>query len=96
MKNLQDGRPEERPGLLFLNHEERRIRSVCSPLRRAPLLATPIATPLQGGRPERPGLFFLKKLLRIARRPPASGRKAGKTTSIVPSVVSSRGSRIAI
>ena len=33
------------------------IRSVRSPPRRAPLLATPIATPLQGGRPERPGLF---------------------------------------
>ena len=26
--------------------------------RQAPLLATPIANPLQGGRPERPGLFF--------------------------------------
>ena len=36
------------------------IRSVRSPPRRAPLLATPIATPLQGGRPERPGLLFLK------------------------------------
>ena len=36
------------------------IRSVRSPLRRVPLLATPIATPLQGGRPERPGLLFLK------------------------------------
>ena len=31
--------------------------SVRSPLRRAPLLATPIATPLQGGRPERPRPF---------------------------------------
>ena len=31
-------------------------RSVRSPLRRAPLLATPIATPLQCGRPKRPGL----------------------------------------
>ena len=30
------------------------IRSVRSPPRRAPLLATPIATPLQGGRPENP------------------------------------------
>ena len=36
------------------------IRSVRSPLRRAPLLATPIATPLQCGRPERSGLLFLK------------------------------------
>ena len=35
-------------------------RSVRSPPRRAPLLATPIATPLQGGRPERSGLLFLK------------------------------------
>ena len=33
------------------------IRSVRSPLRRAPLLATPIATPLQCGRPERSGLL---------------------------------------
>ena len=32
------------------------IRSVRSPLRRAPLLATPIAKPLQCGRPLRPGL----------------------------------------
>ena len=30
--------------------------------RRAPVLATPIATPLQGGRPERSGLLFLKIL----------------------------------
>ena len=35
-------------------------RSVRSPPRQPPLLATPIATPLQGGRPERPGLLFLK------------------------------------
>ena len=35
------------------------IRSVRSPLRRAPLLATPIATPLQCGRPERSDLLFL-------------------------------------
>ena len=34
------------------------IRSVRSPLRRSPLLATPIATPLQCGRPKRPGLLF--------------------------------------
>ena len=34
------------------------IRSVRSPLRRAPLLATPIATPLQCGRPERSDLLF--------------------------------------
>ena len=36
------------------------IRSSRSPRRRPPLLATPIATPLQGGRPERYGLLFLK------------------------------------
>ena len=29
-----------------------------SPLRRAPLLATPIATPLQCSRPKRPDLLF--------------------------------------
>ena len=34
------------------------VRSVRSPLRRAPLLATPIATPLQGGRPERSSLLY--------------------------------------
>ena len=33
------------------------IRSVRSPLRRPPLLATPIATPLQCGRPKRSGLL---------------------------------------
>ena len=33
------------------------VRSARSPLRRAPLLATPIAMPLQCGRPERPGLL---------------------------------------
>ena len=33
----------------------------------APLLATPIATPLQGGRPERSGLLFLKLLTGRAR-----------------------------
>ena len=37
-------------------------RSVRSPLRCPPFLATPIATPLQGGRPERAGLSFLKIL----------------------------------
>ena len=42
------------------------IRSVRSPPRRAPLLATPIATPLQGGRPERLGLLFLKLLERMS------------------------------
>ena len=36
------------------------IRSVRSPPRRAPLFAPPISTPLKGGRPERPGLLFLK------------------------------------
>ena len=35
------------------------IRGARSPLWRPPPLATPIATPLQGGRPERPGLLFL-------------------------------------
>ena len=44
------------------------IRSVRSPPRRPRLLATPIATPLQGGRPERPGLLFLT-LLGPAVRP---------------------------
>ena len=34
------------------------IRSVRSPLRRAPLLATLIATPLQCGSPQRPDLLF--------------------------------------
>ena len=43
-------------------HEEG-LRSVRSPLRRPPLLATPIASPLQGGRPERSGLLFLKLLV---------------------------------
>ena len=38
-------------------------RSVRSPLRRPPLLATPIATPLQGGRPERSDLLFLELLM---------------------------------
>ena len=38
------------------------IRSVRLPLRRSPLLAIPIATPLQGGRPKRSGLLFLKKV----------------------------------
>ena len=32
------------------------------PLRRAPLLAAPIAMPLQCGRPKRPGILFLKLL----------------------------------
>ena len=38
------------------------VRSVRSLLRRAPLLATPFAVPLQGGRPERSDLLFLKLL----------------------------------
>ena len=42
------------------------LRSVRSPPRRAPLLAPPIATLLQGGRPERPGPFcFLNYLFRL-------------------------------
>ena len=45
------------PAWLTGSLHEGGTRSVRSPLRRAPLLATPIATPLQGGRPERPGLF---------------------------------------
>ena len=43
----------------------RGIQSVRSPLRRVPLLATPIATSLQGGRPEprkARALLFLKLL----------------------------------
>ena len=44
------------------------IRSVRSPLRRAPLLATPIATPLQCGRPERSGRLFNVSLFRDGRR----------------------------
>ena len=48
------------PAWLTGSLHEGGIRSVRSPPRRAPLLATPIATPLQGGRPERPGLLFLK------------------------------------
>ena len=36
-------------------------RSVRSPPRRPPLLATPIATPLQDGRPERSEYFELEK-----------------------------------
>ena len=44
------------------------IRSVRSPLRRDPLLATPIATPLQCSRPERSGLLFLKLLVTRERR----------------------------
>ena len=38
----------------FLAFALKLIRSVRSPLRRAPLLAAPIATPLQCGRPKRP------------------------------------------
>ena len=63
-------------------------RSVRSPLRRAmrraPLLATPIATPLQGGCPERPGPFrFNFSLPRTAT--PSDGQSAGN-----PKVASSR------
>ena len=52
------------------------IRSVRSPLRRVPLLAAPIATPLQGDRPERPGLLCLKLQhvsigMAVARRKPS-------------------------
>ena len=46
------------------------IRSVRSPLRRAPLPATPIATPLQCGRPKRPGLSFNFSLLGRSETPP--------------------------
>ena len=45
------------PAWLTGSLHDRGIRSVRSPPRRAPLLATPIATPLQVGRPERPRLF---------------------------------------
>ena len=41
------------PAWLTRTLQDRELRSVRSPLRRAPLLATPIATPLQCGRPER-------------------------------------------
>ena len=54
------GPPEWLAGKL----QDEGTRSVRSPPRRAPLFATPIATPLQGGRPERPGLLFLKLLRR--------------------------------
>ena len=50
------------PAWLTGTLHDRGIRSVRSPPRRAPLLATPIATPLQGGRPKRPGLLFLELL----------------------------------
>ena len=44
---------------MFLKLQNEGTRSVRSPLsRRFPLLATPIATPLQGGRPERPAPPF--------------------------------------
>ena len=52
------------PAWLTGSLHEGGIRSVRSPLRRALLIATPIATPLQGGRPERSGLLFLKLLSR--------------------------------
>ena len=52
------GPPEWLTGKL----QDEGTRSVRSPPRRPPLLATPIATPLQGGRPERSGLLFLKLL----------------------------------
>ena len=42
-------------------------RSVRSPPRRAPLLATPIATPLQGSRPERPGPFIFLNYAEVSR-----------------------------
>ena len=51
------------PAWLTGKLQNRGTRSVRSPLRWGPLLATPIATPLQGGRPERPGLLFLTLLL---------------------------------
>ena len=50
-------------GWLTKRLHDGRIRSVRSPLRRPLLLATPIATPLQCGRPQRSGLLFLKLLL---------------------------------
>ena len=55
---MVDGPPEWLTGKLH----DGGTRSVRSPPRRPPLLATPIATPLQGGRPERSGLLFLKLL----------------------------------
>ena len=60
------------PAWLTGRLHDRGIRSVRSPPRRALLmallLATPIATPLQGGRPERPGLLFLKLRKRSCER----------------------------
>ena len=58
------------PAWLTGRRHEGGLRSARSPLRRAPLLAAPIATPLQGGRPERPGLLFLK-LLATSKKPPS-------------------------
>ena len=51
------------PAWLTRRLHDGRIRSVCSPLRRAPFFATPIAKPLHAGRSERPGLLFLKILI---------------------------------
>ena len=46
------------------------------------LLAPPIATPLQCGRPETPGLLFLKLLsLRTAARPHAQRRTARRNSN---------------
>ena len=61
------GPPEWLTGKL----QDEGTRSVRSPPRRPPLLATPIATPLQGGRPERSGLLFLKLPLNCGRGLPA-------------------------
>ena len=71
------------------------VRSVRSLPRRAPLLATPIATPLQGGRPERPGLLFLKLPRRGAtsvttracrRQPQGSPTRQRSTTTMSPTM----------
>ena len=56
------------PAWLTGRLHDRGIRSVRSPPRRALLLATtPIATPLQGGHPERSDLLFLKLLRKRER-----------------------------
>ena len=66
-------------------------RSVRSPPRRPPLLATPIATPLQGGRPERSDLLFLKLLVEpeTVARPPPWPEPEHSTTSVLPTILHS-------
>ena len=71
-----DGRPTTNdatcgpPAWLAGRLHDGEIRSVRSPLRRASLSGTPITTPLQGGRPKRSGLLFLKLLQGHWRKAP--------------------------